>query len=59
MRAVLFLGDEFRPAVAGTNAFYDALRLAGVRVELRKTAGPHVAATFAGDVLELLNQQPE
>lgn len=59
LRVVLFLGNEFRPAVAGTKNFYEALRGAGIHVEVRHTRGPHLATTFTSEVLELLQKYSE
>lgn len=56
LEVMLFLGDRFQPAVAGTEMFYEALRSAGIRAEVRRTSGPHRAATFTQGVLELLRQ---
>lgn len=53
-RIVLFVGDQFAPAVAPAEAFLAALRDAGVAAEIRRVTGPHDAETFTEGVLALL-----
>lgn len=55
-RVVLFLGDEYTPAVAPAEGFLGALEAAGVQAELRHVTGPHRAMTFAQGVIELLQE---
>jgi hypothetical protein len=57
LSVVLFLGDQFRPAVAPTEWFTEVLRGAGIPTELRHVSGPHLASTFTQGVLELLAEQ--
>lgn len=57
-RVVLFLGDEFAPAVAPAETFLEALRDAGVPAEIRRVQGPHDATTFTAGVLEVLRDAP-
>lgn len=59
IRVVLFLGDQFRPAVAGTEAFLVSLQAVGVPAEIRRAVGPHRASTFTQGVLELLAEVRE
>jgi acetyl esterase/lipase len=56
LRVVLFLGDQFAPAVAPAEDFLTALEAAGVPNELRHATGPHRATTFAEGVVELLQE---
>lgn len=58
LRVVLFLGDEFAPAVAPAGSFLEALRAAGIPAEIRHVTGPHEASTFTEGVLAVLSTQP-
>lgn len=57
-RVVLFLGDQFAPAVAPAETLLEALRDAGVPAEIRRVQGPHDAATFTAGVLKVLRAAP-
>ena len=57
LRVVLFLEDDFTPAVSPTASFLEALEEAGVPTELRHVSGPHRASTFTNGVVELLMEE--
>lgn len=56
-RMVLFLGDQFTRAVAGTETFLESLRSAGMPAEIRRAVGPHLASTFTQGVLDVVREE--